>query len=183
MLHSFKDFISEVLITKKPMLSNGANQNVYTFMDDGVIKVNRNGKKYNINNSDEWFNIFNKHPKYFPKVLKIHENYIILEKLDTKKAKNEITLMEDDLLKNLPWTSEYLEEEGGNLTHLLYTYIIEDDQYNISYILENCEYKKIFTIWFNYLKNVEDLKIKKSLDVNDGNFGYDQEGNLKMFDI
>ena len=92
--------LDEVEIKKKDIIGKGSYHDVYPTKDNArVIKVNRYRK---LNDNEEWVEIFNKYPEFFPKIYRVKNNYAVVEKLDTKQVKDEIDIMLNDLEENLP---------------------------------------------------------------------------------
>lgn len=191
-----KKILKEVSVEKKERMGSGSFHDVYPLKYDSskVIKVPRGVSDYakdvyRVGGSDAWFNIFKKYPQYFPKVYKITDKYVILENLDTNRVKQDLFKMEDDLVSISPVISDMIEEHNYGVTEILYWLVLgkllgnkeEIDIYND--IIEKSHFKDIFKRYFDLLFNIRNERIKGFIDVNDGNFGYDDKGNLKMLDI
>jgi hypothetical protein len=191
-----RKIIKEISVDKKERMGRGSFHDVYPlkYDSDKVVKVPRlkdgyAASEYLEPGSDSWFNTFKKYPQYFPEVYKITDKYIILEKLDTERVKQELFKMEDDLVSISPVISDMIEEHNYGVTEILYWLILgkllgnkeEIDIYND--IIEKSHFKDIFKRYFDLLFNIRNERIRGFIDVNDGNFGYNKEGKLKMLDI
>lgn len=183
---------NEVDIQKKEKLGGGVEHSVYPYnkFPDKVIKIGEGPIV------EEWVKVFNSSPKIFPKIYGIKrigssENfYVILEKLDTQKAKDEWQYIEEKMEEcNI---IDYVEGEyGEDLTDVYLNY--GEDKKIITKIADTLKkYDKkafdLFIKWFGLVKKIERV-IKKTLnketfvDFHKYNFGYDKNGNLKCLDL
>lgn len=163
----------------KNIIDKGTYHKIYPMLNnyDKVIKTVSNSHKIDT----KWVDTFIKYPDMFPIIYKSTDNYVILERLDTDKVKNELKIMEDDILINYPLLSDDIDD-GYNISVLLYNFILNDKK-QLIHLLSRIKNKLLFTIWTNYLQKLIKLNIRKFIDINDNNFGYDKKGNLKMLDI
>jgi hypothetical protein len=143
---------------------------------------------------DSWLSIFKKRPQYFPEIYRVgivkdkHEyKYVEMEKLDTKRVKEEwekITLLLID--------AGLIDEDNifdNNLSDVFRNCIL-DEEYDNDVIqkiknLNRGQYQ-LFIKWSHFLHRLNSFvePIKGSmLDIHDGNYGYDKQGNIKCFDI
>jgi hypothetical protein len=176
--------MNEVSINKKPVLGVGAFHNVYDlYGKDRVIKVPRGNvglDELKSGGDGAWFNIFKSNPKFFPMVYKVTNKYVILEKLDVNRVKSDLKLIEDDIYV---YFSDLIDD-GYQITNILYGLLFSSDKKDrkmLKTVIDISSNKVILRKYLDLLKNVG--KIIKNPDINDGNFGYDRSGNLKMLDI
>lgn len=176
-------------IEKKDRLGSGSYHDVYPLRYDPskVIKVPRGVSDYakeiyRVGGSDAWFNIFKKYPKYFPKIYKITDKYVMMEKLDTERVERDLGLLEDDLY---PYFSDEIDN-GYQITEILYNLISGGNDLKVkqlNLLAEKSKNRDIMNRYINLLSEIAGNKIRSFIDVNDGNFGYDNKDNLKMLDI
>jgi hypothetical protein len=143
---------------------------------------------------DEWLPIFKKYPQYFPKIYRVgilkdrHDyKYVEMDKLNTKRVKEEWAKM------TLLLTDAGLIDKYSNFLHNINDVFIDcilDEEYDNRVIstIQNMDrgVYQLFVKWLNFLHKLNSVvaPIKGStLDIHDGNFGYDKEGNIKCFDI
>ena len=135
---------------------------------------------------DEWVDIFKEHPDLFARVYRVFPyakdpelNVVEIERLDTNKAFAEYVFL-DDLISDMNlWddrTPIMLNNvaEGNNLTLVLNE--LKDKSHLVS----------ILTKWVKLLANViavSEKDLGRPVDIHKGNFGYDNNGNLKALDI
>jgi len=184
-----KKILKEVSVDKKERMGRGSFHDVYPLKYDSskVIKVPRGVSDYakdvyRVGDSNAWFNIFKKYPQYFPEIYKITDKYVIIEKLDTERVERDLSLLEDDLY---PYFSDDIDN-GYHITEILYDLIsagndLKTKQLNL--LVEKSKNRDIMKRYIDLLRSIEGEKIRGFIDVNDGNFGYNKEGNLKMLDI
>ena len=175
----------ELKIEPKQKLGNGAFHDVYPYKNDDtkVIKKIRNHKN-DLQNPKSWFNIFKKHPDIFPIIYKVTDTYVIVEKLDSKRANQELSILRNDILRNASSISDELEEDDITTSEFLYKYVIRDKEV-VKSLNTKLENKIIFKNWVKCLSKiyVNSKSFSTFVDVNDENFGYDIKGKLKMLDI
>lgn len=187
-----RKILKEVNIEKKKREGIGSFHEVYPLKYDPskVIKIPRVSsdyakETYKVGGSDAWFNIFKKYPKYFPIIYKITDKYIILEKLDTNRVKRELSLLENDLYL---YYSDLIDD-GYQITEILYDLVFGEMNGNkgktkqLEDLVNNSRNKDILNRYVDLLSGIVASGLRRFIDVNDGNFGYDDKGNLKMLDI
>lgn len=185
MKYLIKKILKEIEIKQKNRIGLGSFHAVYPYNQDPnkVIKIPRSNSDYaketfRNNNDDAWFNVFKKYPDFFPKIYKITDKYILIERLDVEKVKNELQLLEDDLY--LLYSD--LIDDGYNITEIIYNLLLNKDK-NLKNVIKTSKNKTILKKYIDLLSKIIKSDIKTFIDVNDNNFGYTQNGVLKMLDI
>lgn len=212
-----KVIISEKILTelnisdknKSKYIGHGGYQYAFQSSDpDKVVKFGRNSlsdkeevfdnknvvtnfvkRKYN---EDELYQFqeMKKYPQYFPIIYKITPNYILLEKLDNKKAKNQYLAILNIIKKDITYANtitfkDLLHEfrEVGDVTKMGEGYL-KVHRHIRQYFRDTNDYSLLipYNGFMNLVKNITDLKLF-DIDINAGNFGYDKKGNLKMLDV
>ncbi len=192
-IREWKLFLESVYISELPMITtplsdvqgreigSGNYHTVYEHKTDKnkVVRVSEDGM-----NAEEYKH-FAKYPDKFPIVYGVNtqEEFAILEKLNTAEVGFD-----------LGWIEVELENEGWDLT----PYNSVDNMGLVTFdIFHNLEKFKsvvdkqtgdgdrlIAQMYYDFLKWLHDTeKNPFLLDVNDNNFGYDEQGRLKMLDI
>lgn len=142
---------------------------------------------------DNWLKIFKKHPQYFPNIYRVgivkdrHEyKYVEMDKLNTKRVKDEW-----DEMRFLLIDAGLIDEDNSFLYDIsdVFRNCISDEGYD-NYVMNRIQnvngVYQLFIKWLNFLHKLNSVvqPIKGSmLDIHDGNFGYDKQGNIKCFDI
>jgi hypothetical protein len=173
----------------------GGQHVVYQYDKDKIIKFGHYGKV------DDNVKIFDKYPDIFPKVYDIGNDYIILEELDDKKATNELNQIKSYIFNTsseIPPSNPYIANlsqrsrikgpnwYSSNVTSLLYNNL-ENNELVIQLKKEipSNLYDTLIKNYYPLLQKIKNLpwssKIEK--DINDENFGYTSEGNLKLLDV
>lgn len=191
-----RKILKEVSLDKKERLGRGSFHDVYPLKYDPsrVVKIPRTrdgyaAAEYWEAGSESWFNIFKKYPQYFPEVYKITDKYIILEKLDTNRVKQDLIKMEDDLVSISSNLSDMIEDRNFGVTEVLDGLIMgklsgdKEDAKMLNMLIKKSHNKDLFKIYIDLLLSIRGERIRGFIDVNDGNFGYNKEGKLKMLDI
>jgi hypothetical protein len=176
----------------------GGQHQIYDYGKEGdkVIKFpyGRGKIGYNVK-------ILAKYPEIFPEVFDIGEDHIILEKLNDKKAYNEVWKIKPYLFANsseIPPKNPYIAKlaqrsriKGPNyydstLSELIYNNL-DDKELKLQLYKElpNDLYNSLIKNWYPLLQKVKNLPWKSQIekDINDENFGYNSKGELKMLDI
>lgn len=187
--------LNEVQVQSKPIIGTGIEHDIYpdTKNSSRIYKVPKDAiakqKMY------EWIRIFNKYPQVFAKIYKAKNNsYVSLEKLDTNRVKQEYDKLFDYFTTKhiLIDDSDIYGESGVNdpLTHLFLTLSIFYSESKTKEMLSKMKQLEpniipIFKNWLEFSLKVRDVaeKESRSIDFHTGNFGYDNQGNLKMLDI
>jgi hypothetical protein len=184
----------------------GGQHNVHNYGTDKVIKRAYRGG--NIKNNEN-IKIFNEYPEIFPKIYDIGEKYIILEKLDDRKSQKELWEMKiilfsldgkyvsnqespkNSYIADLLRTSRYNKQNlffyrNGSITEMIYENL-EDNKLKseLQKELPSNLYSILIDNYYPLLKQIKNLpwSSKHAKDVNDTNFGYNSNGELKMLDI
>lgn len=184
-MKKFNEFLKEAARAEhtviKDRVGKGTFHVVYPSVNrkDYVIKVSKMGHEFKINDPNSWFNIFKKHPDLFPRIYKVHKNYVMVERLDTEKAEKEIAEMERELEVMLS-VDEFFSDSSGvfDITEILQRLCNDQER-----ILKYAKNRELFKKWFDLIKKIDDLHLRNFIDFNDGNFGYAKDGELKMLDI
>lgn len=149
-------------------------KSIITYRDDVVIK--KFNDEYELRNTIEFFQ---KHPNLFPIIYKVENNVVEMERLETKMAEKEFNLLQRWFKKNLKisFSSYLMRDYTFELIHPNKPYPILPKEFPIEYIEIISKYQKLVD---SIMKIVGKNFL---LDVHSLNFGYDKNGNLKMFDI
>ena len=173
----------------------GGQHIVYQYDKDKIIKFGHYGKV------EDSVKIFDKYPDVFPKVYDIGDDYIILEELDDNKVSSEIRKIKSYLFSQSSEISpknQYIAKlvqrsrkngpnwYNNNLTQLIYNNLDDDElKSQLQKELPNDLYNSLIKNYYPLLQKIKnipwDSKIEK--DINDENFGYTLEGNLKLLDV
>ncbi len=156
--------LNELNIIHKEPYGKGSFNRIFDLKSDTnkIIKIGKDAIEHGI--------LFQKFPDFFPIVYKISppsgkkNGYIILEKLDDKKAKNDF--------------NEFINKDRGYIHNWGINTFINDNEYN--------ELKERITTNFgkNMLNRIREIVIHINMkDIHSGNFGYDKNGILKALDI
>jgi len=176
--------IEEMNIVPKKKIGSGMEHDVYPSTNqDVVIKTisSRFGKtlpKIRM----AWVNLFQEHPDIFPKVIKVTETYVVLEKLDTNKAMSEYLTL-DGLLKE---DREIWEGDFAYTLFLIYEGSDEDKLTAIDEHFENMGDKafNLYSKWRDLiLKFLDIMPHDYYSDLHVGQFGYSKDGTLKILDF
>jgi hypothetical protein len=97
----------------------------------------------------------------------------------------DLNLLEDDLY---PYYSDEIDD-GYQITEILYDLVLgklggnklKDGE--LKHLISNSGNVEILNRYIDLLSGIAGNKLRLFIDVNDGNFGYDNKGNLKMLDI
>jgi hypothetical protein len=178
----------------------GGQHIIYNYGNDKVIKFNHEGGEIGYN-----LKIFTEHPDIFPKVYDMGEDYAILEKLDDNKFGSEVwkikrilhnnakSLSSDTPPKN-PYIAKLLQRSritgpdyyDNDITELIYDNL-EDNKLKEEFQKElpSDLYDSLIKNYYPLLQKVKNISwnSKHKKDVNDENFGYNSNGELKMLDI
>ena len=137
---------------------------------------------------EEWLNIFQKYPFYFPQVFragKLNTNtkynyYVEIEKLNTQRVTQEWSFMEEKLEE-----LGYVDVDNGELidgvlnTNIPEKMLIDLKKYD-------SKAYNLFITWTDFIHKIESI-VKKNgknyLDIHRYNFGYDLSGTMKCLDI
>lgn len=156
----FDDFVNEMKIVSKGMVAKGSFNQIYPVITDPnkVIKIGPQAIEHG--------KIFKSNPEYCPIVYKIVESpnpYIVIEKLETKKAIKDYEILIDK-------DRGYIHNWGLN------TFKKEKSYQSLRDLLS--EEGKIFLDRVRSIVLAIDMK-----DIHSRNFGYDKTGKLKALDI
>ena len=186
--------INELNIKYKDRYTNiGTEHDIYPSKkhNDRLYKVPKDFiSKSNMKN---WISTFKKYPDIFPKIYKVGNNYVEIEKLDTERVIQELNNLTEvleyydyltidyniiDLFKKIVFL-ETLSIKNGDVT--------SKSIKKINSILDYYQ-SKIFTKWMNFFYRVYQVTKKevgpsdKFFDIHEDNIGY-SGNNLKLIDI
>jgi hypothetical protein len=197
----------------RKQLGSGVDHMVFTATDDTDI-VYKLGPKIAV---DYWFDDFSKNPKIFPKVYKrgktsmklksdkliptkkgyktipagtvLPLDYVVLEKLDTKRVDEEWEVL-DNMME------EIMEMDDYGFLDFLIVYLTHKPEYKergwnddvtIDRVYGQVKqyYPRIAPIFMRYMDITIKIKAVKPgvPDLHRYNFGYDKKGNLKCLDF
>ncbi len=178
----------EALSSKEP-LGRGAEHIVYSglYDKDKVYKVPVDEESRQ--NMARWIKLFKENPIIFPKIYKVGENYVALEKLNTAQVKDELNQMWDFFTER-----GILDEDslGYDVVDLLQQIVFLGGTIKkqvIDAVKADPKIKKIFTRWLDTMNKIRNVMVNtvgpkdEFFDIHSNNFGYDSKGNLKLLDI
>jgi hypothetical protein len=153
---------------------NETSKSIVTYNNDTIIK--KFNDKYELENTIKYFP---NHPNLFPIIYNINGDEIEIERLDTKKAIKEFNILNNWFKKNLKMSfGSYLMRD------YTFKHIYPDRPYPKLPSDFTEEYKHILDKYQKLINDIMKIVGKYFLlDVHSLNFGYDKNGNLKMFDI
>ncbi len=197
----------ELDIKNKTSIGHGAFNYVFPYekFQDKIIKTSHGNLEFIKNNkhflNKEPFNIKDvelmaKYPQFCAKVFRIRPNYAIVEKLDTRKFLDDVlgtTKCLFNLLIQEPRLADafkpYINVEVSDPSDISLSVVIdlshnyplfhEKMSKNCGSVLFNKLYKLIVDVHKSPLAGDKDYH----LDIHDGNFGYNKNGDIKFLDI
>jgi len=123
-------------------------------------------------------------PELFAKIYNIDydKGSITQERLDINKVYDELKKL-GEYFSNLDLIDSNVDYEVLNFIKKLVVQNISID--DVRNFLTDKNLFNIFNRWFSIVKKVMKIGIELDIqfDINPNNFGYDKEGNLKLFDI
>lgn len=193
-----KDFIKKLLreslldelsTTDKCAFGSGCYHTVYT----SAKNPNRLYKVGQRNVVEEWVNIFNASPNLFPKIYRVFPSkkdprYFIveIEKLNTIYAEQDFTAVAD-ITREFNRTNYTINDN---------IYLSELDAKKVDKLVQFIKGGRrtpqdaedlinLVTKWCKYLMTITPLilEYKEHTDFHGGNFGYDNNGNIKAIDV
>jgi len=121
-----------------------------------------------------------KYPELYAKIVKINfdKRWMVQEKLDVDRVNKELNELAGELDLPIPTpfhVTNYLEALAVN----------KKEREKAIEKLKNKAPEKLemFERWLNFFTKIIRINTKTYLDFNQGNMGYDKEGNLKLLDI
>ncbi len=128
-----------------------------------------------------------KYPQYFPIIYRISKEYIILEKLDSNKAKSHYLailkiIKEFDPNMTFRKLLDAFAEVG--VSTKLQGNMLATHRYIREYFRETNDFS-LLTPYNKFIELVVSITYLNlfGLDISPDNFGYDKKGNLKMLDV
>ena len=182
--------IDELNTREKELYGYGMSHRVYPSKknSDVLYKIGE------IETVRKWVDVFKSNPKIFPVVYKVGDikmplknfrgevikyypaRYVMIEKLDNKRAENDFKLIDKFFDKHHPDGYDFhmsiidFEDEGDTLS----------DMGELMFKLDT----NLFNVYIKFIKLILELhKIKKYPDLHIGQFGYDKKNNLKCLDF
>ena len=192
---------------RKP-LGSGQDHIAYAtkIIPNAVIKLKK-PKGYDSLSFEIYEGDYKRCPHLIAKIIKITKNYLIIEKLDNERVKDEVEYMEN-IIRQHTEIADMFHYPKTTTSHK-YTFDNYDFIYNIEHTLpyahevkEQPGNKELFNDTNNILESLKTLDNKCYLmfkgyvdfiweckrnyisrDIDSNNIGYDIEGNLKCLDV
>jgi hypothetical protein len=195
-----KTLLDELQVKAKSSLANGQNQAVMPFKLDPskVIKVPLK------NTIDlDMYEIMSKHPDIFPKVYKITPQYVIIEKVNSKVAYDQITWLYNQFENFWIESDNPISNDFESAMENYYGYEDSEEHQSLIFIL-NKLYEQyglgpkwdtfidesfyenqipIIKRFVDVIDKAHKYTGKRTLDIHDKQFGYDTTGKLKLLDF
>lgn len=189
---SLVSLLQELNIQQKNLLGHGVEHDVYPSKNNPEI-VYKVGFEASINRLVKASKTY---PKFFPIVYKVgklknKENryFVAVEKLNTNRVEKEWEQLEEIFTQ-----LGYINKNMVNSIDQLFVEIVlfDEVEYDSNELFNklkqtNKKYYNLFVKWVNFLHQVNNIvkpyKNNYPLDIHSGNFGYDQQGNMKCLDI
>jgi len=177
--------LNELGTKMKPELNRGTEHQVYSATHNPNI-VYKVGDQENVL---RWYKIFKSNPEIFPRVFKIGElydgrYYVTLEKLNVSQVKNEWSDMDSALELTGVVDNDVFEQ---TLMHVFIDLVLGYIPLtNVLAGLRDSHIIQLIKHWYEFLRKTYQYVKKfglKGIDINPGNYGYDNQGNLKALDI
>lgn len=156
-------------------------------LSDSIKKADKEPKdfvkrKYNENELYQFVEM-QKYPQYFVKIYKITKEYVVTERLNTSLAKTQFLNINSFLNENYNISFADMLSEfasvNGRITDMMESYY---DAHNKLQKKLSPDLIKSYKQFMELILNITNLKLFE-LDINSGNFGYDDKGILKMLDV
>ena len=170
------DILQELSTTKKDILGQGLEHNVYPSKDPN--KVFKVGETKYVN---KWLPIFKAHPDLFPIIYRTgldneYDNvtWVEMERLDTEQFEVDFDVLDSIIDNSILSTIKRAERDKDYFDKLVAKIRQQDDEIADFYIkLYNnvVQTKRFKSGWFDIY------------DFHGGQFGYDKKGNIKMLDF
>ena len=172
--------MKSILIKEIKKVGSGMEHNVYQSMNPNQVYKVPKGKNPKIRMS--WVYLFQEHPDIFPKIIKLEDKFVKLEKLDTNKAISEYTTL-DSLLK------EDDELHDSDFAYTFFNIYKDRDEDRLAAIDEHFENmgEKTYNLYSKWrdliLKFLDVMPYDYYSDLHIGQFGYSKDGTLKILDF
>lgn len=173
-----KKIVKEIRIKPKEKLGSGTEHNVYPSLSNPNVVIKMPKGKIRMS----WVNLFKEHPEIFPKITKQTDKYIVLEKLDTKKAESDYLTLDGLLIED----RELYDGDFAYTFYLIFKYRNFDKLEKIDEYFESLSPAafQLYSKWRNQLiKFFDVVPYDYFPDLHIGQFGYSNDGTLKILDI
>lgn len=206
MINKYFDFLNEMKTREKKILGQGQDHIVYDMetLPNTIIKIKK-PKGYDSLSFEIYRGDYKRCPNLMAKLYKMTDTYLLIEKLDNKKVKEEVKYMKDLIFKHKEIANMFNYKDS---TTTKYNFDNYDFIYNIANTLPYAHTVKENPNK-NHFKNIETiLKLLKPIDnkcsdllkkyidfiwlckenyicrdIDANNIGYDLNGNLKCLDV
>lgn len=150
-------------------LGRGTIHTVYAFRSDDT-KAFKTADGQEINSRD--IEIFKSNPEIFPIVYRVGKTYVVLERLNTQRASREYETL----------TNVY----GESIVMAIYHAYMDDDfrELHDRFYNTHKQYRGLYSIWEDLvLEFLHSFPKYYRFDLHGGQFGYSDDGRLKVLDF
>jgi hypothetical protein len=154
-------------------IGSGVDHEVYDLNDKWVLKIpSKHGMPNYTSDILEEFDyhikFMQKYPNFFPKIKRLDKYRAAIEKMDTNKAKEEISHLFNYL--------KYESNEGP-----IWTIVNIDESDSDLEKLKNGD--DICKKWYSFIKELHNEFGKSAFELGIDNWGIDKNGNIKLIDF
>lgn len=175
----------ELDIRQKTKIGSGTYKDVYDLETYPGFVAKRfdtldNESIYSVQEEEE---ISKKYPELFTQIKKVDykRGYMVQEKVDKDKFQSDADKLKEEVVSKAP-TFQYID-----IVAYLFDRLVDNNKEAIKAIknvLQDNNNKKFYNKLITYLSKLSKIKREAyGLDTHRENFGYDKQGNIKMFDI